>query len=262
MLELKKGLNLESLRQPFKTALITASQIGADGVEINARSQLRPGELSRTGVRHLRKMLGDLGLKVSAIHFPTRRGFDELEDLDRRIDATKNAMDMAYQLGCNVVTNRIGQLIKDDDSSRRVNMIQALTDLGRHSQKSGAWLAAKTGTEDGATLKQLIDSLPAMSIGVDFDAGQMLIGGYSATESLAALAEHVIAFRARDAVRDLSVGKTVEVQLGRGSIDLPSMLAILEQKNYSGYITVERDAESDAVMQCAQSLEFLNNLFQ
>jgi len=38
MLQLKKGLNLESLRQPLKTALVTAASLGAEGVEINART--------------------------------------------------------------------------------------------------------------------------------------------------------------------------------------------------------------------------------
>ena len=74
MLKLKKGLCLESLRQPLKKALTTAAEMGADGVEINARTELRPSELSRTAVRHLKKMLADLNLQVSAIHFPTRRG--------------------------------------------------------------------------------------------------------------------------------------------------------------------------------------------
>ena len=261
MLELKKGLHLESLRQPFKKALITAAEIGADGVEINARTQLRPSELSRTGVRHLKKMLEDLGLKVSAIQFPTRRGYGDMESLDRRIDATKQAMDMAYQLGCTVVTNRIGVVPAEDDSDRRLTMVQALTDLGRHSQKAGAWLAARTGTEDGQLLKGLIDSLPPMAIGVAFDAGQMMLNGFSANDSMKVLAEHVMNFRARDAVNDLAAGSTVEVQLGRGSIDLPNLLGVLEEKHYNGYITIERDAETDAVLQCAQSLEYLNNLF-
>ena len=62
---------------PFKQALATAAEIGAEAVEINARSDLKPGELSRTGVRHLRKMLADLNLKVAAVNFPTRRGYDD-----------------------------------------------------------------------------------------------------------------------------------------------------------------------------------------
>ena len=90
----------------------------------------------------------------------------------------------------------------------------------------------------------------------------MIINGFSANESMKLLGSSVMNFRARDAVRDLSVGRGLEVQLGRGSLDLPALLAILEEHEYNGYITVERDAESDAVLQCSQSLEYLDNLFR
>ena len=262
MLQLKKGLRLDCLRQPFKQALITASRIGADGVEINGRSDLRPADLSRTAVRHLSKMLADLNLDVCAIHFPTRRGYDDGADLERRIEATKAAMTMAYELGCNVVVNKIGRVPEDPQSDRWQTMVQALTDIGNHAQKAGAWLAAQTGREDGKTLKGLIDSLPPMSLGVDFDPGDLMINGFSASDSMKQLGSHVMSFRARDAVRDLAQGRGLEVQLGRGSIDWAELLGILEEHNYGGYITVDRQTDADPTGECGQALEYLTNLFQ
>ena len=261
MLKLKKGLCLESLRQPLKKALATAAEIGADGVEINARTELRPAELSRTGVRHLKKMLADLNLQVSAIHFPTRRGYDESEDLERRINATKQAIDMAYQLGAKVVTNRIGWVPADLTDPRGQTLLQALTEIGLHSQRSGAWLAARTTGESEETLKGLIDHLPPMTLGVDFDPAEFTMQGHSADQALQGLGSHVLNFRARDGVRDLSLGRGLEVQLGRGSVDLAGLLGRLEEKRYQGYITIERDSEAEPVVQCAQSIEYLDNLF-
>ena len=227
MLQLKKGIHLESLRLPLKKALETASKIGAQGVEINGRTELRASELSRTGVRHLKKILSDLNLEVSAIHFPTRRGYGDSEDLDRRIEATKAAMSMAYQLGCRVVTNRIGSVPEEASSENWQTMLQALTDLGQFSHKSGAWLAAQTASEDGHRLKELLGSLPPMSIGIDYDPAAMIINGYSAVDSLKPLASSVMNFRARDAVRDLAIGRGVEVQLGRGSVDFSEYAGVV-----------------------------------
>ncbi|MEM9410597.1 MAG: sugar phosphate isomerase/epimerase family protein [Planctomycetota bacterium] len=262
MLQLKKGIRLECLRLPLKKALAVAAEMGADGVEINGRRDLRPNELSRTGVRHLKKMLSDLNLQVAAIHFPTRRGYDEVDDLDRRLEATKSAMAMAYDLGCSVVTNRIGFIAEDAADDRRSTMVQALTDLGNFSQKAGAWLAAQSGFEDPKTLADLIQNLPPMAMGVDFDPGQLIINGFSATEAMESLASSVLHFRARDAVRDLSQGRGLEVQLGRGSVDLPALLGALEEQNYQGYFTIERDEETDAVLVCGQAVEYLDNLFK
>ena len=262
MLQLRKGIRIERLRQPFKQALITAARLGADGVEINGRSDIRPSEMSRTAVRHLLKMLSDLNLNICAVHFPTRRGYDNLDDLDRRIDATKAAMTMAYELGCNVVVNHVGHVPEDTKSDRWQTMVQALTDIGNHAQKSGAWLTAQTGSESGETLKGLIDSLPPMSLGVDFDPGDLMINGFSPSESIKQLASHVMSFRARDAVRDLKQGRGLEVQLGRGSIDWAELLGALEEQDYQGYITVDRQTDGNAIEESGQSLEYLTNLFQ
>lgn len=261
MLKLKKAIRLESLNLPFKKALVTAAQIGAEGVEVNGRHDIRASEMSRTAVRHLRKMLTDLNLQVSAVHFPTRRGFGDTSDLGRRIEATKSAMAMAYELGCSVVVNNIGPIPDDPQDDRWLTLVQALTDLGAYSQKAGAWVAAQAGRESGETLKGLIDALPPQSLGVDFDPGDFFINGFSPNEEMKMLSEHVMSFRARDAV-DLSVGRGIEVQMGRGSVDWASLLGTLEEKNYSGYLTVERSTNENSVQQCAQAMEYLSNLFE
>lgn len=261
MLQLKKAIRLESLNLPFKKALHVAAEMGVEAVELNARSQLRPNDLSRTGVRHFRKLLEDLNLKVSAVHFPTRRGYHVEDDLDRRIDATKSAMEMAYQLGCNIVCNHLGVVPEDQESPQWQTMLQALTDLGNYSHKAGAWLAAKTGSEDGAQLKGLLERLPLGAVGVDFDPGSLIVNGFSASESMQELGDRVLMFRAHDAVRDLALGRGVDVQLGRGSIDLPQLLSILEEHQYRGYVTVESHADNDPVVECSEALEYLQNVF-
>ena len=76
------------------------------------------------------------------------------------------------------------------------------------------------------------------------------------------LCEHVMGFRAKDAVMDLSMGRGIEVQMGRGSIDWASLLGALEEKNYSGFLTIERNTDDNPVQQCAQAMEYLTNLFE
>ena len=261
MLKLKTSVRLESLRQPLKTALVTAASLGANAVEINGRTQLRPADMSRTAVRHFRKLISDLNLSVSAIHFPTRYGYDSTELLEQRIDGTKQAMKMAYDLGCNVVVNKIGRVPEETSDPRWTTMVQALSDLGNHSQRAGAWLAARTGSESGETLKGLIDSLPINSLAVDFDPADFVINGFSPSEAMDLLGQHVMSFRARDAVTDLSIGRSVEVELGRGSVDWAKLLGTLEEHNYSGFITVERETDSNSIEQCSNAIEYLNQLF-
>ena len=261
MLKLKIGMNLMSLKQPFKTALATAAKLGAEAVEIDARHHLKPGELSSTGRRHLRKMLTDLDLTVCAIQYPTRRGYDSLDELDRRVEGTKSAMQLAYDLGSNVVVNHVGRVPEDMDSSQWQTLVQVLMDLGSFSQRVGAFLAARTGAEQGTDLKGLVDALPVGALGIDFDPGSLIINGFSATEAMQELGEHVLHFRARDGVRDLAQGRGIHVQLGRGSADLPNLLAMLEENQYDGYLTIDRESDSDPVLQCQQAIAYVKQLF-
>ncbi len=116
MAEVNIGIQLQSLRMPLKKALLTAARLGAQGVEIDARNDLRPEELTDTGRRQLKKMMEDLNLRVAAVRFHTARGYDVIENLERRMDGTKQAMRFAYSLGCSVVVNQIGVVPESAES--------------------------------------------------------------------------------------------------------------------------------------------------
>jgi sugar phosphate isomerase/epimerase len=260
VLQIRIGVELASLRQPFKKALLTARELGVEAVEIDARGELKPDDLSHTGVRHLRKMLDDLNLRVSAVTFRTRRGYSVVDELDARIDATRRALKLAYDLGAGVVVNHIGRIPPESDTAATSMLIQALSDIGRHSQRVGAMLAAETGTESGADLAALIARLPPNSIGVDFNPASLIMHGHSPREAAAALAPHVLHIHATDATRDLALGRSVEVPLGRGSAEFPEVLALLEEQQYRGYITVARHDTTTPLADLRQAIEFLRNL--
>jgi sugar phosphate isomerase/epimerase len=221
---------------------------------------LHPAELTRSGVRQIRKMFDDLGLKVCAISFLTRRGYNVTEELDRRVAATKDAMKMAYDLGANVVINHVGHIPDDSQSPEWSLLLEVLSDLGRHGQKVGATLAAQTGAEGGEQLAKLIDALPLGALAVNFDPAALLIHGFSPREALEKLANHVLHVHAKDATRDRARGRGMEVPLGRGSTDLPELLGILEERGYRGYFTVSRERSDDPVFEIGQAVKFLRNL--
>lgn len=260
MLELKVGIQLASLQLPFKKALHIAAELGANGIEIDARNDLKPRDLSRTGLRQLRKTLDDRNLRVCAVGFQTRRGYDVLDDLDRRVEATKQAMQFAYDLGAAVVINQVGQIPAEPNDPQWDLLVQVLTDIGRFGLRVGATLAVETGTEDAETLQRLLDVLPDGSIGINLDPGNLIINGFSATAAAKRLGQHVIHVHAKDGVRDLAQGRGLETQLGRGAADFPEILGILEEHEYRGYFTIERQHASDPILEIGQAVQYLRNL--
>ncbi|MCM2373804.1 sugar phosphate isomerase/epimerase family protein [Aporhodopirellula aestuarii] len=114
MAEIKIAVRVDSIGNvnpsaaSLRRVLSWVASTGATSVELCGRRVLNVSELSDTAVRTLRKILDDLNLQIASIRFPTQHGFDHLENLDRRIEATKTAMRAAYRLGAPLVVNQIG----------------------------------------------------------------------------------------------------------------------------------------------------------
>ena len=255
--ELKIAVGLSSLRQPFKKALHTAARLGATGVEIDARNDVQPKELSDTGRRQLKKMLTDLNLRVAAVRFPTRRGYDVLQDLERRIDATKDAMQFAYNLGAQVVINSVGFIPEQADHPGYLQLQASLADLARHGQHVGAMLGCETGSEPAARLVGLLESLPERAIGIAFNPGNLIVNDCYAEDAIQQCASRTLVVIARDAVRDLARGRGLDVPLGRGSVEFPQLLGVLEEQPYSGWFVVDRLSAQDPVTEIGHAISYL-----
>jgi len=260
LLHLKLSLQLSCLRMPLKSALQTAAELGYQGVEIDARQELS-APVSRTAIRQLLKYLDDYRLRVACLTFQTRRSLNDSDQLEQRLDALKNTLRLAYQLRCNCVVSDIGEIPTAEATVARDQLRDVIDDLGRWSQKEGAFLAARTGIAAPEELAQLIAESQPASLMVDLDPANLLLHGHAIAPALEHLRSHVIHLHARDAVRDFSARRAVEVELGRGSVDWPTVFAALEQANYNGFATVGRSDAENPRLECQQAGEYLQNLF-
>jgi sugar phosphate isomerase/epimerase len=257
--EIRIGVQLASLRLPFKQALHAVASMGVHGIEIDARNDLRPAEVTGTALRQVRKLLDDLNLRVVSVRFLTRRGFDCMDQLDRRVAATKDAMRMAYQLGASVLVNQIGMVTSDLESPSRQILQGVLNDLSRHGQHVGCQVGCETGSEPLPDLLGLVAGLPDALIGIVLNPGNLLVNGFDLKE-LRAAAPHILLVHAKDGVRDLARGRGVEVPLGRGLAEFPEIAATLEEHRYTGYYVVERESSKAPMEDVQQAVSFLRNM--
>jgi sugar phosphate isomerase/epimerase len=256
----KIGIQTRSLRQPLRQALTTASRLGAAGVEIDVRSELRPQEISQTGIRDFHKLLDDLSLRVSAVAFPTRRGYDVAEDLERRVLATQEAMRFAANFRTDVIILRSGRIPAETETNAVTRLVESLTALGAFGERIGVRPALQTADLNPADLLRLIQALPDHSVGVDLHPSGLIMAGYSPQEAVAILGPHVLHIHACDAVRDFASRQTLEVELGRGSADIPEILGKLSEFDYRGWVTIERRDTPHPVEEIENAVEFLKSL--
>lgn len=271
------------LSATLRSALRRARLLGLEGVEIDARSGLGsdstgglgpgvtgglgpgvtgglgPGGLSQTGRRQIRKWIDDEGLAVAAVAFPTRGGYGDPERLEGRIAATKEAMSLAHALGATVVTNHVGEIppAADDGSAnpRWKLLVEVLADLGTWGSRSGAVLAAEVGRAAPADLVRLLAALPEGAIGCHLVTGAALVHGHDPVAAVATLGERILHVHATDAIVGAFAGRGRAVVLGTGQVDLPAVLAALDDHAYRGWIGIEpidrmgTDAEIAAAIQ-------------
>jgi len=251
---------LASLRQPFKKALLTAARLGANGVELDARNRVFSEDFSRSALRHLRKMLDDLSLRVCAVSFPSDRGYGTPDGLDSRMAAAMRAQRLAYELRSPVVVSQVGKVPADSGAQEWDVLVDSLTELGRYGTHVGARLAAETGAEPPADLKRLIEAVAEHAVAVDLNPGKLIANGYSPREAVEQLGAHVAHVHASDGLRDPARGEALEVTVGQGDAEFPELLGVLENFQYRGFVTVERRASHDPERDVKMAVEYLKNL--
>ena len=242
--------------QPFRQALLTAGSLGCDGVQIDARSELPAAELTDTAVRHLRKMLSDLNLRVASATFPTRRGFADPQDLDRRLEATIGAMRLVSRLGGRLLVVGLGELPSEPDATDET-LREALAALAPHADRLGvliAWSAAASSLEPW---RQCLELLPEGIAGFDLNPAELIARGIRPREFAQQFGARVLHVYANDALRSAGGSPAVETQLGRGQADFPETLASLEEYGYRGWVTLQRNDPRRAAEELADAVRFL-----
>jgi len=245
---------------PLKAAIPLVAQWGVQAVALDARHDFTAADASETALRQLRKHLADHRLRVCAVHYATRRGYNEPADLERRIEGTRWAMKLAAALGSPVVVNRIGDISTQPDDAQRSLLLQVLADLGRYGQHIGALLAAETGAEPPELLAQLIADLPVGSVVVDLNPGNLLVHGHAPLDAISKLGPHILHVHATDGVSDKARGRGQRVALGRGMADWPEILGALQEQDYRGDFTVERTDSLNPQSELQSAVKFLRSM--
>lgn len=251
---MKLGIRLESMGLPLRRGLQEAQRLAVAGVQVDAAGDLTPDRLSQTGRRELRHLLRAYGLELSALGCPLRHGLDTAENQQGRIDHVKKVLSLSFELGARVVVVQAGQVPEDAGASRLTEALQA---LGQYGDRVGASLALEAGLESGEVLAGYLARFDSGSLGANLDPANLLINGFDPYESARALRGRIVHAHAKDARKAGASRAAQEVPLGHGDINWMQFLGVLEEVEYRGYLTVERETGDDRRADVAAGVAFL-----
>ncbi|QHW33450.1 sugar phosphate isomerase/epimerase [Paenibacillus rhizovicinus] len=278
----KIGVMVDSFNLGIREGLIKAKAVGADGVQIYAvNGEMAPDRLSPSARNELKAYLNSLGLEVSALCGDFGgHGFQDKHMNPEKIEKSKRIIDLALELGSNVVTTHIGIVPDDENGEIYDSMLRACEELGVYARSLNAYFAIETGPERCAHLKSFLDKLSTNGVSVNFDpANLIMVTGDDPAAGVIALKDYIVHTHVKDGVRygeadprdlygfhgyapdsekvRLARQTCKEVPLGQGHVRFDDYFAALRTIGYNGYLTVERETGDDPARDIAEAVQFI-----
>lgn len=272
------GVMLDSFRKSPKEALLLAAASGADGLQLYAtHGELAPENMDPAARRDFRSRVADAGLKISAVCGDLGCGFANAALNPELIRRSKLIMELAKELGTDIVTTHIGVVPADKKAERYAIMQDACGELARYANDLGSHFAVETGPERSEVLKEFLDSLGSKGVAVNFDpANLVMVAGERPETAVKNLGEYIVHTHAKDGrqifYRDPEVIFGIkpddgikqpsfeELPLGEGDVNFPQYLTALEATGYRGYLTVEREVGNDPCGDINKAVKYLRSV--
>jgi L-ribulose-5-phosphate 3-epimerase len=254
---MKIGLRLESLNLPLRRALAVAERFGVGGVQFDAVGDLAPAQLSQTGRRELRNRLRGHNLELTALGCPMRHGLSVPENFEARLQHVRQVMQLAFDLGPRIVIVEAGRIADEVDSPANAMLRESLLVLGQAGDHIGTVLALETGQESGEILAKFLGRLDTAGLGANFDPANLLMRDFDPYSAVTSLGRRIVHAHAKDARKASASRSAAEVALGHGDIDWLKLIGLLEEADYRGWLTVERETGESKQADVSEGVTFL-----
>ncbi len=275
MADFRIGVIIDSFRTDITTAVKKAASIGAQGIQVYAtRGEMAPENMNEQKRSDFRKLVADNSLVISALCGDLGGGFADKDENPARIEKSKRILDLAKELGTDIVTTHIGVVPSDPGHDRFKIMQEACYELARYADSIDAHFAVETGPETSAVLKAFLDSLGSTGVAVNLDpANLVMVTGDDPAKAVYNLKDYIVHTHAKDGKQlyykdpeivygvkkdPLVTGPSfLEVPLGEGSVNWDEYLSALRDIGFGGFLTIEREVGDDPEKDIRTAVEFL-----
>lgn len=280
MSNFKIGAMVESFRLDTFEAIRHAAALGVEGLQMYCTSgENAPENMSATRRTDIIRTVRENGLVFSAICGDLGHGFTNAQENPALIEKSKRIVDLAQELGTNIITTHIGR-VPDDPTHERYKVMQdACHQLAEYADSVGARFAVETGPETSAVLKAFLDSLGSKGVSVNLDpANLVMVAGDDPVVAVYNLKDYIVHTHAKDGIMLRSVdpdyiygispipdylrGESFfeELPLGEGKVNFPTYLDALREIGYHGFLTIERECGDQPEEDIKKAVSFLKGL--
>lgn len=278
MCDFKIGALLDSFKLETKQAIETAASLGIEGVQLySTTGEHSPENMTKEKRHELMDMLHFNGMVVTALCGDFGMGFGDHSNNPRLIERSKRILELAKELGTNIVTTHIGVIPNDINHPRYKIMQEACAQLCEYADSLDAHFAVETGPESSSILRKFLDSLGSSGVAVNLDpANLVMVTGDNPIEAVYNLKDYIVHTHAKDGIKIKDgnpeviygvIDETIkseeyfkEVPLGEGKVPFKEYLKALNEIGYSGFLTIEREVGDNPVHDIGLAVHFLQEI--
>ncbi|MEM7811964.1 MAG: sugar phosphate isomerase/epimerase [Planctomycetota bacterium] len=246
---------------PLAEAIEQAATAGVQGIAIDLRRDLPP-DLSDSGVRELRHMIGEFGLEIATTEFPLRHRLTERDHLDERVAGLLRGIETAASLGAKSITIPVGRLPRLDDAAKsEADLFREIVgDLSARGDHIVVTPVVRPADSDLDQIAAAVDGFEHAPVGLELDVAALTLFDQSVDGAVRRFHDRLELIRVRDATR-AGDGSVVETSVGRGEVDWPAAVAALAEVGYTGWQLVDHhDVGPQAVVEAVRAITFLHNV--
>jgi len=259
------------IEDPFESA-VKLGELGVTNTQIGA---LPPDFLTAENAEKLKAHLAELGITPTTqfVGFPGESyadmqavretvGFLLADKIDERMEITRKAIDFAAVLGAPRVAAHIGFVPSDKSDPAYAKLVADIRSVADACAEKGLGFSLETGQETAEELLHFFQDIGRDNVGINFDpANLILYGKDKPIEALELLKEHVVSIHCKDGVWPEQEGELgSEAPLGEGQVDIPAFVAKLKEIDYTGPLTIEREAGDDRIGDITRAKALLESL--
>lgn len=267
------GVIIDSFRTDIFTAMKKAADMGIQGLQVYAiAGEMAPENLTAEKRREFIARCKEYNLKISALCGDLGHGFGNAELNPALIERSKRIVELAKELGTDIVTTHIGVVPENPNHPEFITMQKACRELAEFADSYDAHFAVETGPEPATVLKAFLDTLGSKGVAVNLDpANLVMVADDDPVQAVYTLQDYIVHTHAKDGIRLSHNQKTQaftpeggeifrEVPLGTGSVPFPAYLAALDEIGYHGFLTIEREVGDNPEKDIRIAVDYLKSL--
>ncbi len=210
----------------------------------------------------VKERIADAGLEMAV--YSISNNFIRLDEADRRreLDALKRGVDIALALGVNLMRVFSGSYLEGLSQEEGMSWIlEGLSAGAAYAERRGVTLALENHGRfagRGDQVRDIIEGVGSPALRVNLDTGNFLLMGQDPLEAARDLSDLIALVHLKD-LRHAAAEEPGHIfadpdgqlltgsVIGAGLVNLPAMIALLEEIGYSGWLSLEYEGAADPV---------------